>query len=477
MSTRVLELNDTRVSLSDGGGLICSSPAYVLDDNGSVVFGEQAAARSRLFPLQCNNVFWYRLNMELLPRPLANFRHHADIAHAHLLHLAEVAEAAEVSDINSDVVIAVPGSLTREQLAILTGVTRHTPFNVVGLIDAATAAATAVHQTEQHKGTGSPTPVTLYLDLHLHQMVISRLTADGPTSGARIERQQLITLPELGWIPLSNSLVQLATDAFIRQSRFNPRDNALWEQTLYDQLPGWLAQVAGHENNLLLEISTDKARYQAKLTADGIRGRLQPAYQKLVQHIQSLAGGESCTVLISERCAALPGLVDILSGSTPESVEVSGSPVADQAVVDICLGHADQFIDAGGSLRFVTVLTSGNRSAAAEPATDESRAQIQPTHLLHENRARRLNGGLALLRGESGELLTTEPGVDPDIGDDATVLGKITVNNGQIHLQCEQSGLMVNGLPVQGERTLSLGDRIGTENTINGLRLIQVHDG
>jgi len=475
MSIRVLELNDTRVSLSDRDGLICASPAYVLDDNGNAVFGEQAAARSRLLPLQCNNVFWYRLNMEPLPRPLANFRHNADIAHAHLLHLAEIAETANTTDNNSDVVIAVPGSLTREQLAILTGVTRHTPFNVVGLIDVATAAVTGAHQRE----TDNPAPVALFLDLHLHQMVISRLTTDGTASGAQIERQQLITLPELGWIPLSNSLVQLATDAFIRQSRFNPRDNAAWEQTLYDQVPDWLSQVAAQENNLLLEITTDKARYQAKLTADGIRARVQPAYLKLVQHIESLAGGDNCIVLLGSQCAALPGLMETLAARMPKTVMVNESPVTDKAMVNACLGHTDQFTDAGGNVRFVTSLTPDSGAAApiAEMAgQSETWTQNQPTHLLHDNRAHTLNGGLALLRGETGELITAAAGAGSETNN-AAALGKITVAGGQIQLQCEQSGLMVNGVPVHGECALALGDQIGTEGEAAALRLIQVHDG
>ncbi len=466
MSTRVLALNDTGVSLWEGPSLICNSPAYMLVENNKVVFGEEAALRSRLLPLQCNNSFWYRLNMEPLPRSLANFRHNADIAHAHLTHIAETSET------DGDVIIAVPGSLGREQLALLAGLLKHTPFRATGLVDLATAAVAG------QRIRTTVAPGVLYLDLHLHQLVISRIGVGND----RIERQQLVASPDLGWIPLSNSLVQLATDAFIRQCRFNPRDNALWEQALYDQLPRFLDQglnQAGNEqDNLVLEVSTDNARHQARVTADAMRNRLQPAFQKLLQHVQTLASEEACQVLMSQRAAMLPGLAEFLASHLPKNVQVVADPVSLAALSQACLAISDQFLDAGGNVRFLTALTLSDADSmtaqSARAPADRVEPEPDPTHILHEHMAWRLNGGIDLVAGDSGALrvIASAPGAQ-----DGALLGRISAIEGQILLQTSKSGLMVNGVPVTGESPLALGDSLGTELVNDSLRLIRVHDG
>jgi len=462
MSTRVLALNDTGVSLWEGQTLICSSPAYMLVENKKVVFGDDAASRSRLLPLQCNNSFWYRLNMEPLPRALANFRNNADIAHAHLAHIAETSET------DGDVIVAVPGSLGKDQLALLAGLLKHTPFKPVGLVDSATAAVAG------QRALAPLAPGVLYLDLHLHQLVISRL---GVSAGL-IERQQLVASPDLGWIPLSNSLVQLATDAFIRQCRFNPRDNALWEQALYDQLPQWLDRAASEENNLVLEVSTDSARHQARVTTDAMRNRLQPAFQKLLQHVQTLANAETCQVLMSPRTARLPGVAEFLASHLPENVQVVADPVPMSALSQACLAVRDQFLDAGGNIRFVTSLAVSAGDSTPAPSSRAGAELVEsdpePTHVLHEHSAWRLNGGIDLMGDENGALSLVAGSI---AGQGSQLLGRISASGGQILLQTSKSGLVVNGVPVQGESPLALGDSIGTEMSNDSLRLIRVHDG
>src|SRR5690554_6948609 len=109
MSLALLDLNDHDLGLYEPSGLILSSPGYVLAQGKQPVFGFEAVQQSRLHPVSVNNEFWHRLGMNPLTRPLANFRHHADIAYGHLMQLAQT------SEYKGDVVLSVPGSFSREQ--------------------------------------------------------------------------------------------------------------------------------------------------------------------------------------------------------------------------------------------------------------------------------------------------------------------------------------------------------------------------
>jgi hypothetical protein len=104
MTLKVLELNDNGLTIGDENGLIISSPGYAVAVGERLEFGHDAAGQSKIHPVSSSNEFWHRLSMEPLARPIAHFRHFADIAYSHLMHLAAQTK------LEGDIILAVPGS-------------------------------------------------------------------------------------------------------------------------------------------------------------------------------------------------------------------------------------------------------------------------------------------------------------------------------------------------------------------------------
>src|SRR5690606_23248574 len=110
MSIRVLHLNDAGIRVSGRGseesgdtrsgleyGTHYSSPGYALIDPPRIEFGVGACAQSRLYPLNTYHQFWHRLDMEPFSRPVAHFRHNADIAFSHLKEIGRASCRERVS--------------------------------------------------------------------------------------------------------------------------------------------------------------------------------------------------------------------------------------------------------------------------------------------------------------------------------------------------------------------------------------------
>mgnify|MGYP002066408789 CR=1 FL=1 len=96
----------------------------------------------------------------------------ADLAHAHMLHLWETEGGNE-----DQIVIAVPGLYTEEQLGLLLGIAEACHIPVGGLVDAAVAAA--VDRPARSK--------CLHLDIHLHRAVLTEL--DRGSHRARVQAE------------------------------------------------------------------------------------------------------------------------------------------------------------------------------------------------------------------------------------------------------------------------------------------------
>jgi hypothetical protein len=122
------------------------------------------------------------------------------------MHLAEEAE------IEGDVIFAVPGNFTRQQLAILLGLVNHTPFKAGGVVNSAVAAAALAAEASN----------IIYIDLQLHQAVVTRLN----TQDDHLQAGTTIQVPGVGSQNFMDLMMQMATGMFIQQCRFNPQHNA-----------------------------------------------------------------------------------------------------------------------------------------------------------------------------------------------------------------------------------------------------------
>ena len=83
----------------------------------------------------------------------------------------------------------------------------------------------------------------IYLDLQLHQALVSSLELEA------LQTKATVQVPGVGSQSFMNLMMQMATNLFIQQCRFNPQHNAESEQQLYNMLPHWLGADDG---NLIL---------------------------------------------------------------------------------------------------------------------------------------------------------------------------------------------------------------------------------
>src|SRR5690606_32345751 len=304
MTIRVVHLNDAGIWVSNRGEGTAepaalasdqygnfSSPGYALIDPPRLEFGVDACAQSRLYPLHTHHQFWHRLDMEPFSRPVAHFRHNADIAFSHLM------EVARDTELDGDVIMLVPGSFSRQQLAVVLGLTKQCPFRVVGLVDSGLAAAAAIEEI--------PAEGLIHIELQLHQVVLTRLKHEGDG----IVRDTVAVVPAAGKVQMMESVLQLMTSAFVQQCRFNPQHNARSEQFLFDCLPDWLdeeasrsgSQEPGKEGDAqagLISLEHHDTVHRARIPPDSVRSRLAPFYLKIAQQLSTLDPEQRCPLVV-----------------------------------------------------------------------------------------------------------------------------------------------------------------------------------
>ena len=353
MTGAVLELNDHSINLYQDGDLVSSSPGFVLNLGGQIQFGQSAAEQSRLHPVNTHNEFWHRLSMTPLTRPLAHYRHNADIAHAHLMHIAET------SDFEGDVVIAVPGSFSREQLAILGGGRVHKTNRAAAMMDAGVFYALSHMNSEEQ---------VVFADLQLHQFSLTLLRQDQ----GQVRRESVAVVQGAGWSNVANALVQVINDAFIQQSRFNPQHSAFWEQHLYNELPDYLQQIRAGQSDFLVSITTDKATHQARVSVAELIDSLQPVFRRITQQLQALLGDRDAPMLMSERAAVIPGLEATLQLHQP--------PLSGEQMAQACVRANGALSKTGDDVPFVSAWRVSAATASDAPAMAPAREPA--THVL-----------------------------------------------------------------------------------------------
>lgn len=445
MSLKVIELNDKAIRVGDSSGLLLHSPGFALADDNELHLGEKAEQQARLKPTRSYNKYWQELNLDPIDHG-NEFRHHADIAHAHLQHLA--AEA----DIGDDVILAVPGSFSRQQLSILLGLAQHCDFNVVGMVDSAVAASVAAAKSRN----------IIYADLQLHQVVLSKLSiADN-----QLQTGSTVQIPGVGSQNFMDLMMQMATGMFIQQCRFNPQHNANSEQQLYNELPGWLAQA--REGNLILELKAGTTVHTAKMPYDSLVSSLNNHFKKINDQIGALATEADTQLLLSPNLAALPGF------------EASIAPAVDLLVLEPHTVNE-------ASLEYRKLITSNpdgiqlvrNLPASASAGSHSQRQKPQrdfPTHVLFRHRAlpvssieienrESVNGD----SGAAGKLSLVIEGLPAS-------LGRIEKRQDGVYFDSGEVEFLLNRQSKTGAHRLSVGDRVHFAGSDEELTLIQVQD-
>ena len=452
MSLKVIELNDREIRVGDESGIILESPGFALAADDKLEVGESAERQARLRPTNSFSKYWCDLSLEPISHS-KKVRHYADLAYAQLMHLADVGE------IDADVIFAVPGNFTRPQLAILLGLAQQCPFTPIGVVDSALAAALVSSKREQ----------IVYADIQLHQVVISKLTL----VDEHLSTDGVIQIPGVGSQNFMNLMMQIATDMFIQQCRFNPQHNAASEQQLYNELPSWLLQDE-KEKTLLLELKSESAIHTAKLPRESLIKNLNEYYKKINEQINSLADSSNVDILLSQAIADLPGF--LASTDTTGNVVV----VKNHLVNESCHQNQAHIVTAEGGIHLVTRLPLAKLAQIKLTKQKEkinSDRGDNPTHALYSNRA------IAIDKLEiknkpvpNGKSMDTNTLV-MDIENLPESLGRIELREEGVYLNSGVQKVFLNDNPVTGEQLLKLGDCIQFESNGDEINLIQVNDG
>jgi hypothetical protein len=449
MSLKVIELNDRGIKVGDESGIIVESPGFALAVDDKLEVGESAEQQARLRPTNSFSKYWHDLSLEPISHS-NKVRHFADLAYAQLMHLADAAE------ISADVIFAVPGNFTRQQLAILLGLAQQCPFTPIGVVDSALAAAVGSASAEH----------IVYADIQLHQVVLSKVTL----IDQHLNSDGVIQIPGVGSQNFMNLMMQIATDMFIQQCRFNPQHNAESEQQLYNELPSWLLQDE-KEKTLLLELKSESAVHTAKLPRESLLSSLNEYYKKINEQISALVDDSDVDILLSQNIANLPGFLSSLK--TTNNVTV----VTNHAVNEACHQNQAHITSADEGIHLVNVMPFAIQESNARSKRSSQSSDNNPTHALYANRAiaidkleiknrPALNGNKAV----TNTLLM-------DIESLPESLGQFEQRGDAVYLKVGVQQVFLNDNPVTGEQVLKLGDRIQFEENGDVINLIQVNNG
>jgi len=359
MATAIIDLNDSEIRLAMGGDIILRQPGYAVLNADAIQTGKDALGIARSNPRATYNRYWSQLSQDSLVVPSRLARHHADLAYAQLLALHEQAGKPE------EVVFALPGNYTREQLALLLGIAQACPFTAVGLVDAATACVSAIADAGNYS----------HIDIHLHYALITALEVTD-----QVSRTSVRIIDDAGTADIYETCAGYLADQFIDQSRFDPLHHAETEQSLYDQIPSSLGSLQAADE-VMLEISYRNKRYQARIFRDALLEKLKKHYERIYREVS----GQSVS-LISDRLHALPGFTDKL-----DNVVV----LDEQAVFQGCNINLQNIRTAGPSLSFITTLPSAKTpqipAVRLRPITSVTavnpQASSTATHILINHRA------------------------------------------------------------------------------------------
>ena len=416
MSLRLIELNDSGVRVFREGKIVCESPGVAIVEHNKVVTGTEAQASAHLSPRAVNNRFWQHLNEIKLPNANRQVRHHADLAYHHLSTV--LAQAGRPPD----AVLAVPCHYDEQQLALLLGIAEACDLKVSGLIDSAVAAVAGA----------APEGRYTVADIHQHHVTLTLVEVD---EAAR--RTSAETVDQSGLNRIYEACVDLISDAFLEQSRFDPLHEADTEQLLYTHLPKWLEE-ASSAPEIQIAVEYHGNRFSAKIPTREFSRVTEMVLAPINDHLPG-----NTRLLLCARLAQLPGSVDHLA-----PIDVLAIDACYQGVAE----HRLELTVDGSGVSFVTALPRASNPVlvTTTPRSEKTGALGGATHLLAGSRALALSKSPLYLKPD-GTL-----GKTPE----RTESYAITLDAGIATLRVNGADTRLNGELVSGNCQVKPGDHI-----------------
>lgn len=445
MGAVAIEINDQSLTVAGDAGVLAAEPGFARVEGDRIVTGEAARAGARLDPRRTSNRFWSVMSLEPRSAGADVDKSAAELAYAQLDSLwRRVAAGA------SDAVLVVPGGYSSEQLGLLLGLAQECGIPVRALIDAAAAASVRPW----------PNRELVYVDAGLHRVSVTLL--EQTTAEVHVRAEHALGH---GLASVTDAFARRVAEHFVRATRFDPFAHAAAEQALYDRLPGWLDALAREERvELALEHRGDTFRVAAE--RDAVFGVAQGFCRAVVQLIaQHREADRPLVVLVSDRLAAVPGLVNELRRLDDTQIErLEGGHAARSALL------AEAVRKAQGDVKLLRRMPwrappHEDAVAAADPAAETASLPTAkpPTHIVYRGYAYRVGPeGLAIGREADPRRRTVL--VDGESGV-SRLHCEVFLRDGELRLRDSSTyGTFVNERRVAGETTLERGDviRVGT---------------
>lgn len=300
-----LELSDAGIMVAGGtpsqllevDGPDKASPGFALPEENCLLVGKAAQNNARLNPRLYTDRFWDELDTELLKQPGLEEKNNAELAYAHLKRIWDTVKRQ-----GDELLIAFPGFFKEKQLGLILGIAKELSIPIRGFATTALASSSNAY----------PNHLLLHLDIHLHRLEITLLE-----QGRHLTQKNPETLPGRGLSYLYAEWTKAVADEFVRHTRFDPFDQALYEQQLYNRLPLVLRELQ-NKPSVMFEMSAVSQMYRVNLTYDLFVQKSKRMYQEVRKCIEGMrkkfGTPEMPMVLeVTHRVSSLPGYRQELS--------------------------------------------------------------------------------------------------------------------------------------------------------------------
>jgi hypothetical protein len=430
--------------VANDSGVLAVEPGFASIERGKIVTGEAARARARRHPRQSSNRFWSALGGDATTLGADLGLSAAELAHAQL-----AAVWASVGSGVTDVLLVVPGSYRSDQLGLLLGLAQECGMPVRAFVDAAVAASVRPYPNQQ----------LVYVDASLYRTSVTLIEQSGE---AQVRNEHSLGQ---GLSAFFDTVAHRIGDLFVRAKRFDPFAHADAEQMLYDRLPAWLAALEREER---FELTLRHADEQSSVVAerDAVLAVAEGFYRAVRQLIaQHREPGKGLVVQLSDRLAALPGLVGELArldNAACEALETGHAARGALLAAPAVTAAPDQ-VKLLKRLRWRAEPKALAAAPERPPATSAFR-KTPPTHIVY--------GGLAYRVGADGLVIGRE--ADPQRRTVLLAQGEsgvsrhhceVVLRDGELKLRdLSTFGTFVNESKTAGETTLQRADviRIGS---------------
>lgn len=447
MAALVIDVHDAALTFADATGVRAVEPGFALVERGRIVTGTEARGQARLKPRQTSHRHWAELSLEPVAGAMVG-KTAAELAFAQLDALWRgFGQGAD------DVVLVVPGAYHSQQLGLLLGLAQECGMPVRALVDAAVAASHRPYPNRQ----------AVYVDAGLHR-VTATVIDQGADAGVRSER----ALTQTGLLGLHDAFARRISELFVNATRFDPFHHAATEQALYDRLPSWLAALRDAEE-AELTLTHGAQEFRVTVPRAAVLGAAAGFYRAVAQLVaQQREPGQPLAVLLADRLATLPGLVDEIDRLDDTFVEPlpAGHAAAGALLASDDLAASGEQVKLRKRLPWrAAAAAAPERRAPARSAGPANGARVAtPTHVVYAGTAYRV-GAEGLVVGRE-----TEPGrrtivVNGGASGVSRAHCEIALRDGELKIKdLSRYGTFVNEKRISGETALARADviRIGS---------------